>query len=521
MSSEMSGVLEEVVEGFEPSPELVSVMAATKPATVLALDIGTSGVRATLFDDKGFELPGATVRTTRALRETSSFSVIDPESLVDLVVDTIDLLLVQPGVSFDQVELISIACFWHSLMGIDDKGLPTTPVLGWAETRAANTAQELRERFDETETHLRTGCRFHPCYWPAKLLWLRTEQPRTFQKTKQWLSFSEYLTLRLFGETTISVSMASGTGFLNQRSCEWDDSLTNSLDISTEKFPEIAQSTVTQTRLTPQFAVRWPQLSGAVLCPTIADGAANNIGAGCTTRDHVALMIGTSGAMRVLYEGEPPTNLPPSLWSYRADRSRVVIGGALSDGGGLYQWLRELMLPVDDIATIEKALGNIGPDEHGLTILPFWAGERSTGWSLNAKGGIFGVTLDTKPIEILRAAMEAIAYLFALILRDLDAIAPEASIVAAGYALESSPVWTQVLADVLGRQITLKSARESSARGAALLALEAAGRISSIDNVTNEIELVFEPDIAHHSIYQKAVLRQRKFYDSFIGSLNP
>jgi gluconokinase len=521
MSSDMSGVLEEVVEGFEPSPELVSIIAGTKRAMVLGLDIGTSGVRATLFDDKGFELPGATVRTTRAFRETSSFSVIDPETLIDLVVDTIDLLLVQQGVSFDQVELISISCFWHSLMGVDDKGLPTTSVFGWADTRAATTAQELRERFDETEAHLRTGCRFHPSYWPAKLLWLRTEQPRTFQKTSQWLSFSEYLALRLFGETTISVSMASGTGFLNQRSCEWDESLSNSLEISAEKFPKIAQSTITEARLTPQYAVRWPQLSGAVLCPAIADGAANNIGAGCTTLDKIALMIGTSGAMRVLYEGEPPTTLPLSLWSYRADRLRVVVGGALSDGGGLYQWLRELMLSTDDTAAIENTLGEIDPDEHGLTILPFWAGERSTGWSLNARGGIFGVTLDTKPIEILRAAMEAVAYRFALILRDLDAIAPEASIVAAGNALESSPVWTQILADVLGRQISLRTARESSARGAALLALEAAGKISSIDNVTNDIERIFEPDAARYSIYQKAILRQQRFYDSFIGSLNP
>jgi gluconokinase len=516
----MSGVLEEVVEGFEPSPELVSVMAGTRPATVLGLDIGTSGVRATLFDDKGFELPGATVRTTRAFRDPSSLSVIDPETLVDLVVDTIDLLLVQPGVSFDQVEFISISCFWHSLMGVDSDGFPTTPVLGWAETRAANTAQQLRERFDETETHLRTGCRFHPSYWPAKLLWLRNEQPQTFQKTDQWLSFSEYLTMQLFGETTISVSMASGTGFLEQRSCEWDQSLSNSLDISTNKFPRIAQSPITKATLRAQFAIRWPQLSGAVLCPAIADGAANNIGAGCTTRDKVALMIGTSGAMRVLYEGEPPTSLPLSLWSYRADRSRVIVGGALSDGGGLYQWLRELML-ADDGATVDTAFSDMEPDGHGLTILPFWAGERSTGWSLSATGGIFGVTLDTKPIQILRAAMEAVAYRFALILRDLDAIAPEASIVAAGNALESSPVWTQILADVLGRQITLRSARESSARGAALLALEAAGRISSIDNVTNDIERIFEPDAARYSIYQKAIFRQQKFYDSFIGSFNP
>jgi gluconokinase len=252
------------------------------------------------------------------------------------------------------------------------------------------------------------------------------------------------------------------------------------------------------------------------MSPPIGDGAANTIGSGCTTRKQAALMIGTSGAMRVLYAGEPPAELPSALWCYRGDRKRVIVGGALSDGGGLHSWIKELLLPGDDPQFIEDALELLEPDAHGLTVLPFWAGERSTGWSTEARGAILGLTVRTQPIEILRAAMEAIAYRFALIARALDDLAPGATIIASGIALRSSPVWTQMIADVLGRSVLLSQAREASVRGAALLALEAAGRIESIAGLPVRVEKTFEPNRSRHARYQEGLERQQRIYERLI-----
>ncbi len=490
-----------------------------KQACVLGLDIGTSGVRAAFFDELGSEIEGASVRTKGISSGLNDLSVSEPEALLDLVVETIDRLLVDSAASVAGVELISISCFWHSLIGVDSTGRATMPILGWAETRAANAARELRANFDETESQARTGCRFHPSYWPAKILWLRSNDPETANRTTHWLSFSEYLTQEFFGSAGISISMASGTGLLNQHTCEWDSVLLNALRIPNESLPEIAVDGPSENCLRKEYAARWPQLRNARLCAAIADGAANNIGAGCTTREQLALMIGTSGAARVLYEGLPPANIPSALWSYRADRNRVVVGGALSDGGGLYHLLKESLLPNLDAATITMALQSLEADGHGLSVLPFWSGERSPGWSLTAKGGILGMTHETKPIEILRAAMEGIAYRFALIVRALDEISPHAAIVAAGNALQSSPVWLQIIADVLGRPVRLSNIRESSSRGAALLALEAAGKIPKIEiKSSNGNEVVVEHDPARHEIYQKAIERQVRLYEAMIVS---
>ena len=497
----MSSVLDDVVDEVEPA----LVREGTSLSFLLSIDVGTSGVRAALFDERGNEVPGAQVRSRRS-GPVSGFGEFDPDQLVDEVVNTIDQLLRH---SNKQIDLIAISAFWHSLLGIDAGGRPTTPLLTWADTRAAQFANDLRSHFNDLDIHARTGCRFHPSYWPAKLQWLRSEQNAKFRDTRCWLGFAEYLCLRLFGESSTSISTASATGLFNQRNCDWDWDFVDELGIARETLQEIKTPSA---RLTDAFASRWPILANARLVTIVGDGAANNIGAGCSTKDKIALMVGTSGAMRVVFAGEPPEKLAPGLWCYRVSRERVVVGGALSDGGGVVQWLIESLNLEYDRVVLQARIAALEPDAHGLTVLPFWSGERSTGWLADARGGIFGLRQQTQPIEIVRAVLESIAYRFALIARALDQVAPNAAIAASGNALRSSPVWLQIIADVLGRPLLLGGAVEASSRGAALLALEAVGKIATIEEDQFVVDQVFEPDLSRHARYQQGLARQEELY---------
>ena len=508
----MSSVLDEVVDAVEPAPDILSVMAAAKRAFLLSLDVGTSGVRASLFDDQGNEIDGAQVSNyRRTLTSFSDLGSLDADSLVAQVFESIDDLMSSAAGSYARIQAIAISCFWHSLMGVDADGNPTTPLLTWADTRAAVAAKDLAKRFDELEIHNRTGCRFHPSYWPVKLEWLRAERPNIYNNTKYWLGFSEYLCKQLFSTTSTSISMASATGLFDQHKCDWDWSFIKILALPEHSLPEIASENE-RPQLKDELAERWPALGEARLYTVLGDGAANNLGSGCCTKHQVALMVGTSGAMRVVYDGEPPLTLPSSLWSYRVDRSRVVVGGALSDGGGLYRWLTELMVIGGDPAELERRLDTLEPDSHGLTILPFWSGERSTGWSPDARGAILGLTQQTQPIEILRAALEAIAYRFALIDEALSSLNGQTTVVATGNALRSSRVWLQIMADVLGRRVMYGGSPESSTRGAALLALEAMGKIENIAESSISVDEVFDPDMTRHARYREGLARQEKFY---------
>lgn len=517
----MSTVLDEAV--LEDRPEVdLSILAASlrlepEGPIVLSFDVGTSGVRAALFDGHGNQIEDL-IHTPPGdiFTELGGGLDADADELLGLVGNSLNHALVRLPMLVSRVDYVVGSCFWHGLLGVDNEGSAVTPVFGWAESRAANEVTELRAKFDEREVHARTGCRFHPSYWPAKLLWLKKERAKLFGKARRWLSFSDYFSLRLFGAATTSVSMASATGLLNQKTCEWDQELLNELGLSVEQLPEIAA--VGEAFQFQSDASRWPTLEGAVWFPAIGDGAANNIGAGCVGPNRAALMIGTSGAMRVVLTASPPDTMRPELFCYRADRDRIVVGGALSDGGGLYRWMKQTLFGLYDDAEIERSLGSMEPDSHGLTVLPFWFGERSTGWSCSAQGSIVGLTARTQPAEILRAAMEAVCHRFALLATALGSATPISEIVGTGNALLSSPLWAQMIADVLGQRIELSTISEASCRGAALLALEAVGKIDSIETIDSPTGLGYEPDMTRHRVYARAMERQQELYEKLIGS---
>ena len=522
----MSTVLDEVALEDRPEVDLSVLAAFLRPEpdgpVVLAFDLGTSGARSALFDGRGDEIEGSLAALRNASHsELGAGGDANADALVEFVARAIDVAVARAESFVSRIDYVAASCFWHSLVGVDDAGRAVTPLLGWADTRAADAVAELRARFDESEVHTRTGARFHPGYWPARLLWLRSSRGELFRKATRWLSFSDYLSLQLFGDATTSVSMASATGLFDQRTCQWDRLLLETLGIAAEQLPPIASSGQPLRRLREEYALRWPLLDRATWFPAIGDGAANNIGAGCTDSNRATLMIGTSGAMRVLFEGSPPASLPPELFCYRADRGRVVIGGALSDGGGLHAWMKDALFFNYDDDELEQALAVMEPGSHDLTVLPFWSGERATGWSASARGAIIGLTASTKPIEILRAAMEAVCYRFALLARALDSIAPNPGVVASGNALLASRAWAQMIADVLARPIELSRTREASCRGAALLALETIGKIDSIETVQSESGEVFEPDLTRHEVYAQAIERQQELYEKLISHGDP
>ena len=449
-------------------------------------------------------LPQTLVKNKRILTATDDGGAeIDAEVALKQIESAIDDVLTKSPAIKGQIEHVAASCFWHSLVGVDAKGKPTTKVLGWADTRSKQQAGILRKQFDESEVHNRTGARFHSSFWPAKLQWFRKEFPETFARTDRWLSLSDFVALKFFGDARTSTSMASGTGLFDIRKCIWDQALLRRLRIKISSLPVLTAADTETFRLVEKYSKRWPRLKDAAWFPSIGDGAANNIGAGCVKKSKAALMIGTSGAMRVAYRGEPPNKIPSGLWCYRIDRKRVIMGGALSDGGGLYAWMSDnLKFAADDGAEAEIAKRD--PAGHGLTVLPFFAGERSTGYNESASGAILGMRSSTDAIDIVQAAFESVAYRFAEIFDQLNSVCKLKEIIASGGALRSSPVWTQMIADVIGRDMSLPNSHEASMRGAVLLALETTGRINKIEDVPTPAGRKFVADRSRKKVYAAA-----------------
>jgi gluconokinase len=430
---------------------------------VLALDVGSSSVRAAPYDERGREAGEAARREYQ-----SRHGQLDADELLDAVLAT----LAQAG----EGDALGISCFWHSLLLLDERDRPLTPVLLWQDRRAAPQAEALAARLDAREVHERTGAPLHPSFWPAKLEWLRAEG--VLDGARRAVSFADYLFLRVTGQLWTSLSSASGSGLVDLSERTWDERLLAELGIDETLLPPISEE------------------PAATTYPPLGDGACSNLGAGCVTPDRAALNIGTSGALRVVRDGEPqPLD---GLFSYFLDARRVVEGGAVSDGGNLYAWAKRT-LQVDDFEPR-------APDGHGLTFLPLLGGERSPGWNPRASGAISGLTFDHDGVDLLQAALEGIAYRIGEIARRLPGVR---EVVATGHALLENAWWMQVVADVLGRPLVASGVAEGSARGAAVYALERLGA----EPDPAPLGQAYEPDADRAEIYAAAGARQRDLYE--------
>src|SRR6266540_3926259 len=383
---------------------------------VLALDLGTSSVRALLVSGAGEPLPDALARRpTRMEIDDDGRAELDPDAVVAALGDCVDELSERGHLR--QVTDVAMSCAWHSVIAVDAARQPLTGALTWADTRAAGLVGELRARTDPARLQAATGALPHTTYWTVKVPWLaRTVRPAP----AGYLGLAEYVTGALLGDARASVSQASGTGLLDLESMRWLDEALELAGIDQRAIPELLEPSWTG-HLDGKAARRWPALAGAAWHPPAGAGAAS------------------SGA------------------------------------GNLYAWARSVLdLPGDD--QIEAALAEVPPGTHGVRVLPYHAGSRAPLDLVAGSGVIAGLSMATTAVEILAATLEAICFQLAggveALERALRAAPGSIEVVASGGAVVGSPWWQQTLANVLARPLRVVDEPEASARGAALLALD-------------------------------------------------
>src|SRR6202049_3134126 len=171
---------------------------------VLALDLGTSSVRAVVYDARGAMVDATMSDLPYKVRTTDAGEVSsDPVTLVKPIAQSIDGALKAARKDKVTILAVGVSCDWHSLMGVDRTGRPTTELLTWADTRSAQETRAMRTHFDERAYHARTGCFFHASYWPAKLRWLRATRRAVVGRTARWMSLGEYLYQEFHGDMRV------------------------------------------------------------------------------------------------------------------------------------------------------------------------------------------------------------------------------------------------------------------------------------------------------------------------------
>lgn len=475
---------------------------STATRRVLALDLGSSSARALVLAGHDLGIDTLARRSVRFERAEPGAATFDGDAYLRAAMECLDEL--QASGKLEGVSDVAVASQWHGVLAVDGRGRPLSPVITWGDTRAHGTvylpatqAEQLRQR---------TGCVIHPMYWTVKVPWLRS---RLDDRAQRFVGLPELLGAALLDDDSMSVSMASGTGLLDSVEQCWDLQALELAGLQPSQLPGLADDSWSP-QLAPAWRDRWPSLRTARWHPATGDGAAANIGVGAHDHQRVAITVGTSAAVRLVGpEADARLPLPERLWRYRVDGHRVVHGAAFTSGGQLDDWLRRLLTgglvdpdtPVTADRLDDPRLEEAPPGSRGLTVLPWHAGTRPPApYRVQDGGGsILGLRLTHTAADVLSASIEGACFDLA---DGFDALAGihrgDVEVVVNGGMMEHSFLWQRRLAGTLARPVHTAAGNETTARGAALVALGEVLRPPLVQTVRAQVEEVGALGQARH-----------------------
>ena len=304
------------------------------------------------------------------------------------------------------ISAVCAATFWHSLLGVDASNRPVTPLLPWSDLRAEGESIRLRQTMNERQIHARTGCRFHASYWPARLAWFRRHEPGVLRRVHRWVTFGERLERQWLGRNGVSISQASGSGVLIR-------TVASGMPVfSTRSSSILERSHPSSMRTTPPAACAQPCDAAGPRSRArggsrrLGDGASNTVGAGCVdagaSRAHDRHERGDARALGTQARRTSPAVIR-RCGATVSTRRRILIGGALSNGGNVREWMMRTMSGGPDSRAACRGAGPGQPRPHGLAVP---RGHPQPRLRPHATGIIAGITVSTRPEDILREHSE-------------------------------------------------------------------------------------------------------------------
>lgn len=468
---------------------------------VIGLDLGTTACKALALTSNGEVI--ATASGTYGLQVPRPGWAEQHPAAIRAVVDAV-LREVASRVPAERVVSISLCGAMHSLMPVAQDGMPLAPASIWADGRATEQAQGLRQRTDTHALYGRTGCPLQPLYHAARLRWWHEAEPDTACRADRWVAIKDWILHGLTGVWATDVGLASTTGLLDIHRFAWDEEALALAGVRPDQLPPLVSSGETSGRLRSEAARRAGLPPGLPVVAGTSDGGAANLGAGVARPGQIVITVGTSGAVRRVVE-QPWLDPQERTWCYLLTEGKWFAGGAINNGGLTTEWIRRQFysdIPREEgYARLSADAATVPPGAAGVMLLPYFTGERSPHWNPQARATLLGLGLEHTRAHIARAALEGVAFCLADVWEALVQEEPPSVYVTGG--MSESAVWVQILADVLGVPVARMEVEGASAAGAAMLGHRALGHIPTLETLTEGMEpgRTFAPDRERHGFY--------------------
>jgi xylulokinase len=453
---------------------------------LIGVDVGTSGVKALALSPDG-EILATADESYPLSTPHPGFAEQDPEDWWRAAESCLARLPDGP---------IGLSGQMHGLVALGADEQVLRPAILWNDQRTEAECAEIESRIGLDRLIELTGNRALTGFTAPKLLWLRRNEPETWERIRHILLPKDYVRLRLTGERAIDAADASGTLLFDVAGRRWSPEVCAALDVPMDWLPPASEST---------------EIAGA------GDQAAAALGIGITKPGAVSVVLGTSGVVfAALPAYAPDAEARVHVFCHAVPGSWHAMGVMLSAAGSA-AWLRHALGA--DLQTLDAEAAGWEPGVEGLLFAPYLAGERTPHADANARGAFTGLSVRHDRGALWRAMLEGVAYGLRDSLELLRALGvqPEVGRVSGGGA--RSELWLRIVAAVLGLPLERTVSEEGSAFGAALLAGVRSGAFADADDAVARCVRVrdrIEPDPVWIAAYEDGYRRYRKLYPALV-----
>lgn len=481
---------------------------------VLGVDISTTATKAILIDRDG-GVAGVASSSYGYETPRPLWTEQDPGLWWDATIAAVRQVIADLGVSGSDVEAIGLTGQMHGSVLLDGQGAVVRPAILWNDQRTEAECIEIRRRIGPDRLIKVTGNDALTGFTAPKLLWVQLNEPENWARVRHVLLPKDYVRYLLTGDLAVDVADGSGTILFDLAARTWSPEILEALDIAPSLMPPTFEGPTITGALSGAAADLTGLRPGTPVVAGGGDQAANAVGVGAVAAGVVALSLGTSGVVFATTAG-PAIDAGGRVHSFcHAVPYRWHMMGVMLSAGGSLRWLRDALAPNSSFDDLVEGAATVAAGSDGLLFLPYLTGERTPHPDPLAKGAFVGLTIRHDLRHLTRAVLEGVAFG----LRDgLDLMVgaglPAPTQIRASGGGVRSPLWRQILADVLEAEIATVLTAEGAAYGAALLAAVGAEWFETVDGACDAVVRV-KPS-AHPSddvaLYGQAHDRYRDLY---------
>ncbi len=482
----------------------------------IGVDLGTSATKLLLVDEKGEILNTVTKEYPLSFPQPG-WSEQEPAGWWNACLEGIPELL--QGFEAKDVAALSVAGQMHGLVVLDENDEVIRPAILWNDGRTFKEVDYLNETIGKDKLSKWTGNIAFAGFTAPKILWMRNNEPEKFARIQKIMLPKDYVAYCLTGVHSCDYSDASGMLLLDVEHKTWSKEMLELCGITEKQMPALFESYEVIGTIKPEIAAKLGLPEGVKVTAGAGDNAAAAVGTGTVGNGACNISLGTSGTIFISSDtfGVDSGN---SLHAFAHSDGRFHLMGCMLSAASCNKWFCEDILKTDDYAG-EQA--QISPDSYGrnnVFFLPYLMGERSPINDTNASGTFIGLRMDTTRADMVLAVLEGVCFA----IRDSFEVAKglgidiSRSMICGGGS--KSPLWRQMMANVLGIPLDIPQTEQGPGYGAVILAMVGAGLYPDVRTACSKLVHVaetVEPQPEMKALYQERYEKFRKIYPACKG----